>query len=99
MTERAKIAGIFLYPIKSTAGIAVDEASLEPRGFAADRRWVVTDDSGEFLTARELPKIVGIRTEPHEDRLQMSAPGMPTIEAPIPDPRSRSTAARGNGVE
>jgi uncharacterized protein YcbX len=92
MTERAKIAGIFLYPVKSTAGIAVDEASLEPRGFAGDRRWVVTDNCGEFLTAREFPKLVKIRAKPDEDRLQMSAPGMPATEATIPDPGARRQA-------
>lgn len=85
MTDRARIAGIFLYPVKSTAAIAVNEASIEPRGFAGDRRWVVTDESGEFLTGREFPKLVQIRAEPRTDRLEMIAPGMPGIAVPIPD--------------
>ncbi len=84
MTDLVKITEIFLYPVKSTAAIAVNEASVEPRGLAGDRRWVVTDDSGEFLTGREFPMLVKILAEPLADRLQMNAPGMPTIAAPIP---------------
>lgn len=94
---------MFLYPVKSTAAIAVREALVEPRGFAADRRWVVTDESGEFVTAREFPKLVRIRAVPLGDRLEMSAPGMPTVAAPIPDsgaPRQMVTVwnDRGNGL-
>ena len=84
MIGRARIAGIFLYPVKSTAAIAVNEASVEPRGLAGDRRWMVTDDAGEFLTGREFPMLVKILARPREDRLELSAPGMSTIEAPVP---------------
>ncbi len=88
MAEQARVSGIFLYPVKSTAGIAVSEASVEPRGLTGDRRWMVTDHCGDFLTAREFPKLVRVLAEPREDRLRLTAPGMRPVETKIPDPGS-----------
>ncbi len=85
MTDGAHVTGIFIYPVKSTAGIGVNETVVERRGLSRDRRWVVADVSGKFLTGRENPKLVKIRAVPQEDRLLLSAPGMSEIEVPIPN--------------
>lgn len=45
--NEVRVTGITIYPIKSTAGIAVDTSAVEAQGLAVDRRWVVVDASGE----------------------------------------------------
>lgn len=51
------IRSIFIYPIKSLKGIALDRAALSDRGLAHDRRWMLVDDEGRFITQREDPKL------------------------------------------
>ena len=56
-----RLAGIRIYPIKSCGGIAVANAVLELRGFAGDRRYMLVDERGRFLTQREHPRMATIR--------------------------------------
>ncbi len=57
MNQPLFIQNLYLYPIKSLGGIAVQEALVEERGFKYDRRWMLVDPSGEFLTQRQHPKL------------------------------------------
>lgn len=47
------LSEIYIYPIKSLGGISVSEAELEDRGLRYDRRWMLVDDKGKFLTQRQ----------------------------------------------
>lgn len=51
------ISGLFLYPIKSGAGVSVDRWELDDRGLVGDREFMVVDAEGAFLTQREEPKL------------------------------------------
>ncbi|MEO0340344.1 MAG: MOSC N-terminal beta barrel domain-containing protein [Bacteroidota bacterium] len=51
------LTGINIFPIKSVTGIKVNEAILEPKGLALDRRWMLVDEDGMFLTQRKDPKM------------------------------------------
>lgn len=57
MNQPLFVQNLYLYPIKSLGGIAVQEALVEERGFKYDRRWMLVDPSGEFLTQRQHPKL------------------------------------------
>ncbi|HPW08994.1 MAG TPA: MOSC domain-containing protein, partial [Burkholderiaceae bacterium] len=59
----ARIARLFIYPIKSCAGIEVQEAVLLETGLEWDRAWMVVDEQGEFVTQRELPRMALIRPQ------------------------------------
>lgn len=48
---------IFIYPIKSLGGIRVDSAFAEDRGLQYDRRYLLVDENGTFLTQRDLPQM------------------------------------------
>ncbi|MEP6845621.1 MAG: MOSC N-terminal beta barrel domain-containing protein [Panacibacter sp.] len=48
------ISELYIYPVKSLGGIAVKEASLTDRGFAYDRRWMLVDTTGNFISQREI---------------------------------------------
>lgn len=77
----ARIAAICVYPIKSCAANDLASAQVEPRGLTNDRRWMLVDANGRFLTGRQLPQLVRVRATPlHANRLRVEAPGMPTIE-------------------
>ena len=55
------VARLFIYPVKSCAGIEVQEALLTDAGLEFDRAWMVVDEQGAFLTQRALPRMALIR--------------------------------------
>ena len=79
-----RITAITIYPIKSTAGISVDECGVEAQGLRMDRRWLVVDGDGEFLTGREFPVLTQARSRLEDGGLSITAPGMDEIRIPFP---------------
>jgi uncharacterized protein len=71
---------LYVYPVKSCRGIALDEARLTERGLAHDREWMIVDAGGRFITQRELPRLALIKTELSDTALRLSAPGLPALE-------------------
>jgi uncharacterized protein YcbX len=47
------VAGLFVYPVKSLGGVALTEARVERRGLRFDRRWMIVNEDGVFITQRE----------------------------------------------
>jgi uncharacterized protein YcbX len=85
----ARIARLFIYPVKSCAGIEVQEAELTDTGLDLDRAWMVVDERGEFVSQRELPRMALIRPTLRLRDVVLRAPGMlalhldlETVEAP-----------------
>ena len=54
------VAGLFIYPIKSCAGLPVSSASLVPGGLEYDRRYMLVDEAGRFITARTAPQLLQV---------------------------------------
>lgn len=46
------ISELFIYPIKSLGAISVPETVVEPKGFRYDRRFMLVDSNGDFMTQR-----------------------------------------------
>ncbi|MDA0315584.1 MAG: MOSC domain-containing protein [Bacteroidetes bacterium] len=57
MPDSLILQELYLYPIKSLGGISVNQAEVEERGFRYDRRWMLVDKTGEFLTQRQYPQL------------------------------------------
>ncbi len=57
----AKVAGLNVFPIKSCRGLALDAADVQTRGLAGDRRFMLVDANGRFLTQRQHPKMARLR--------------------------------------
>src|SRR4051812_24657769 len=57
----APVARLFVYPVKSCAGIELREAVLTDTGLDLDRAWMVVDAQGRFVTQRELPRMALVR--------------------------------------
>lgn len=73
---QGRIARLFIYPIKSCAGVELTEALLTETGFDLDRSWMVVEDGGMFVTQRDLPRMALIRPQIKGDEIILRAPGM-----------------------
>lgn len=75
---RARIARLFVYPVKSCAGIELSEAVLTETGLDLDRAWMVVDAHGQFVTQRELPRLALVQPQFRRGgtELVLRAPGM-----------------------
>lgn len=72
----ATIEELWVYPVKSCAGVRLPEAELSDTGLTYDRAWMVVDEQGEFVTQRELPRMALIQPAFRMGQLQLKAPGM-----------------------
>ncbi|MEN9396278.1 MAG: hypothetical protein RLZ81_808 [Pseudomonadota bacterium] len=73
------ISRLFVYPVKSCAGVALTEAILSPTGLAMDRSWMLVDGQGQFVTQREQPRMALVTPEVAGQRVTLRAPGMPPL--------------------
>ncbi len=72
----AVISRLFVYPVKSCAGVEVQEAILTETGLEFDRAWMVVDAQGGFLTQRDLPRMALIQPQLKHYEMILRAPGM-----------------------
>jgi uncharacterized protein YcbX len=77
------LTGLTLYPIKSAAGIPVHTWDVDDFGLRYDRRWMVVDPAGIFLTQRSHPRLALVRPSINEPVLRVEAPEMPALELPL----------------
>ena len=80
---QARIDQLWVYPVKSCAGIAVPEIALTSTGLRWDRQWMVVDSRGEFVTQRELPRMALVRPVLDADTCAVHAPGMAPLVLPL----------------
>jgi uncharacterized protein YcbX len=79
----ARIARLFVYPVKSCAGVELTEALLTETGLDLDRAWMVVDKDGEFVTQRELPRMALVRPQLKHSEVVLRAPGMLALHLSI----------------
>ena len=58
-----KLSEIYIYPVKSLGGIRLDFANITTRGLENDRRFMLVDENGRFLSQREHPQLAIFQTE------------------------------------
>jgi uncharacterized protein YcbX len=68
------LSDMFIYPVKSLAGIRVSEWEVVETGLKYDRQWMLIDEDGQFLSQRRLPKMALIQTQLTDSELILSAP-------------------------
>ncbi|MEY2874870.1 MAG: hypothetical protein RLZZ373_2241 [Pseudomonadota bacterium] len=75
------IASLYLYPIKSCAGLTLAQVGLSATGFTHDRQWMLIDDQHGFLSQREHARMALIRPALGDDgALTVTAPnGAPLV--------------------
>ncbi len=70
------VAAVYVHPIKSCGGIAVDNSLLIETGLEFDRAWMVVDAGGQMLTQRQLPRMALIQPTLRSSDMVLRAPGM-----------------------
>jgi uncharacterized protein YcbX len=63
MEKTLIVQDIFIYPIKSLGGIRLSEAVVEEKGFQYDRRWMLVNEEGVFLSQRDYPQLALLQVE------------------------------------
>lgn len=66
---------LWVYPVKSCAGVQLDRAQITPAGLRDDRRWLVVDaETGRFVSQRGHPRMALLRPETHDGGWLLRAP-------------------------
>jgi uncharacterized protein len=67
-----KLSEIYIYPIKPLGGIRIEKANITSRGLENDRRFMLVDANGRFLSQREYPQLAIFQTEIEGDFLKIT---------------------------
>ncbi len=80
--KQMRVTELNVYPIKSCGQVRVAAASVEPRGLAGDRRYMLVDGRGRFLSQRRYPRMALIRLERAASGFRVTAPDAPGLDLP-----------------
>ena len=80
---KATISGLFVYPVKSCAGVALTEAVLLDTGLDLDRAWMVVDADGVFVSQRKQARLALVKPQLKMEELILRAPGMLALHVRI----------------
>ena len=69
------VSALTVYPVKSCRGIALDRCDVEARGLRNDRRWMIVDPQGMFVTQRTEPRLALVEVAVDGGELSLRAPG------------------------
>ena len=83
------LKSIHIYPVKALRGISVQAATVEACGLQGDRRWMVVDAAGRYLTQRDLPGMARILAAPAagdamDGAIVLSMHGADPLHVPVP---------------
>lgn len=84
------LSDIYIYPVKSLAGIRVSSWPVTETGFKYDRKWMLIDTGQQFLSQRRLPRMALIKTAVTDSQLVLSAPGMDALSLVL-EPKTGNT--------
>jgi uncharacterized protein len=83
-TIMLQLSEIWIYPVKSFGGISLSQAQVTDRGLEHDRRWLLVDKNGTFLSQRENPELALFQTEIGMDFLNIThREKAKTIQVPL----------------
>ncbi len=80
-----QVSRLFIYPIKSCAPVEVEQLVFDEYGPAGDRRFLLVDEQGNFITQRQQPKMAHIYPVPGETLLRVEAADQPALLVPLSD--------------
>lgn len=83
------VVALHRYVVKSCRGEALAHAALDVRGIADDRRFMVVDDTGGFLTQRQLPALARIEPRLAGGQLRLDTAGRAGLVIDLSAPRQR----------
>src|SRR5689334_957502 len=88
-----RLGALHVYPLKSAGGIAVASVRVDEAGLEHDRRWMVVDERGRFLTQRSHPRMALLRTSIVGEALRVAGPGVEPLTLPLEPPPADAVEA------
>ncbi|MHB1327529.1 MAG: MOSC domain-containing protein [Gemmatimonadales bacterium] len=79
------IASLHIYPLKGGRGLSLDQVELDHFGPRDDRRWMVIEPDGTFITQREIPTLCQVGAVPSSGAVTFSAPNVQPLTVPRPE--------------
>lgn len=77
------VSELFIYPIKSLGGIALNQSKIEARGLQYDRRWMLCNKQNEFITQRENKNLALFKTQILKDGFAIHYKNETNFEIPF----------------
>lgn len=80
------VTQLYLYPVKSLAGIPLQRAQVGERGFQYDRRWMLIDEKNQFITQRKIGALALLDTAIDAEHLLIdhrTQPQLGTLKVPL----------------
>jgi uncharacterized protein YcbX len=87
-----RLSEIYCYPIKSARGHRLETAVMDDFGLRGDRRWMLIDEDGQFLSQRRVPQMALLDVEPTPDGLRLTMDGE-MIEVATPGAEAERVSA------
>ena len=84
-----RLASIHIYPMKAVRAVNLDESRVEPWGLAGDRRWLLVDEDGRFISQREESSLARVVVSCGPDGIRVSADGRTSLV--IAEPAATAT--------
>jgi uncharacterized protein len=78
----ATVVGLFVYPIKACGAVALSSAVLHEHGLEADRRYMLVDQDGTFISQRSHPELARVRCGLMEEEIWAAVPERPPLHLP-----------------
>ncbi|EHS52525.1 MOSC domain containing protein [Rhizobium sp. PDO1-076] len=88
-----QVAELNIFPLKSARGITVPSARIEAMGLAGDRRMMIVDPTGQFITQRELPALARLTVAPTESGVHLTLDDGREVLVAQPQPDNRMDVA------
>jgi len=88
-----RISELNIYPLKSARGIALSESRIDAHGLIGDRRAMLTDASGHFITQREMPLLAQLQVFSVSGALELVMEGKGELRAETPPADQRMDVA------
>ncbi len=89
-----RVRSLHVYPLKGGHRLDVEEARVTARGIEGDRRWMVVDQDGVFLSQREAPRLALVTALPVEGGLRLCVPRGAALEIPVIEEGAASRTVR-----
>jgi uncharacterized protein YcbX len=79
------VTDLVIYPLKSAPGCSVASIELDERGPRGDRRWMLVDENGKYVSLRHVPRLCLIAAELTDDGIALTLDGAGRIEVRTPE--------------
>ncbi|RZM27426.1 MAG: MOSC domain-containing protein [Pedobacter sp.] len=92
--DTLQLSGIYIYPIKSLGGISLSQATVESKGLRYDRRWMLIDAEGTFVSQRKYASLALLQVEMQDEQILVYQKNAPSSRICFPANLHQSESIR-----